>query len=419
LIQQAAARFPAPPEAQALLAYKGVKSLFELLGKDGEEIRIVGGAIRNALLGRHAHEIDLATTALPSVVIERANAAHIRSIPTGISHGTITLLSEGETFEVTTLREDVATDGRHAEVSFGRSFEADAMRRDFRINAFFMDRDGVIYDYVSGMEDLTAQRIRFIGDPMQRIAEDYLRILRFFRFSAEYSEGSLDPDGLYASLKQRDGLRRLSPERVHAELFKLFCARRAGDVVREMSETGLLSQLLGVCPFPARLERFLGIEKMGKCDPLLRLAALCLGLPEIALKLRERLRLSNEEFNRLNNAGKLLPKLHDLDEPPDERSLKAFLFQYGRSASVDALTLAELDARPGQNALWEKAIDYLRRTPVPKLPFSGKDLLALGFENGPAIGEVLKKLSARWMYAGFPNDEVRLKGILEDVLKLR
>jgi poly(A) polymerase len=280
---------------------------------------------------------------------------------------------------MTTLREDVATDGRHAEVRFGRDFFADAQRRDFTINAFFMDRAGQIYDYVGGFEDIETKRLRFIGDPMRRIAEDYLRILRFFRFSADFAEGPPDTFGVLAAIRQREGLSWLSHERVRAELFKLLCTRRAGKISAAMAEAGLLAPLLGLCPFPARLKRFLDIElETTAPDPVLRLAALCLTLPEAAFILREKLRLSNDELGRLLKVGTLMIKLHGKPRPPEPQALKTLLFQHGRQAALDALRLAQAEAPADYAALWEQAKNFLRETPEPKLPFSGKDLLARG-----------------------------------------
>ncbi len=293
-----------------LLGDAALRRVLDAIDRDGDETRIVGGAVRDALTGRRIKEIDLATTATPELVLARAEAAGIRAIPTGLAHGTITLLVNGETFEATSLREDVDTDGRHAQVRFGRDFEADALRRDFTINALFLARDGQIFDYVGGLEDLAAGRVRFIGDPARRIREDYLRILRFFRFSAEFSDGPLDGEGLRAAMRERAGLARLSRERVRAELLKLLVARRAPDAVQQMSEAGLLGPLIAAAPNPARLRTLAKIADDAASDPLLRLAALCLDLPEDAERIGERLRLSNAERQRLARAASLLVRLH-------------------------------------------------------------------------------------------------------------
>ena len=236
---------PAPAAAKALLERKDLLRVLTLLDCDGEEARLVGGALRNALLERPVEEFDIATTATPQTVIARAEKAKLRSVPTGISHGTVMLLVEGKPFEVTSLREDIETDGRHAKVRFSRDFEADAKRRDFTMNALSMTREALLYDYIGGLADLKARKLRFIGDPAARIREDYLRILRFFRFAAAYAEGPLDAAAVLACMRERDGLARLSRERVRSEIMKLLAAPRAGDVTREFCETGLLGPLLG------------------------------------------------------------------------------------------------------------------------------------------------------------------------------
>ncbi|MGH6850306.1 MAG: CCA tRNA nucleotidyltransferase, partial [Methylocella sp.] len=300
------------PEALAVLFDdKDLLAVFAALDQVGEETRIVGGALRNTLLGRPAHEIDLATTHLPEAVMARATTAGLRVVPTGVAHGTVTVLAGERTFEVTTLREDIATDGRHAKVRFGRSFETDALRRDFTMNALSMTRDGTLFDYTCGLGDIAARRVRFIGEPARRIAEDYLRILRFFRFSADFGEGLLDSAGRLAAIRQKGGLARLSRERVRVELLKLLSARQAARVCADICADGLLHPLIACVPNPARLRRVAAI--VPPQDPLLRLAALCVELPEDAARLRERLRLSNAEAERLEGAAIALVTLHGLN----------------------------------------------------------------------------------------------------------
>ncbi len=396
-----------------LLGDAALRCVLDAIDRDGDETRIVGGAVRDALTGRLIKEIDLATTATPELVLARAEAAGIRAIPTGLAHGTITLLVNGETFEATSLREDVDTDGRHARVRFGRDFEADALRRDFTINALFLARDGQIFDYVGGLEDLAAGRVRFIGDPARRIREDYLRILRFFRFSAEFSDGPLDGEGLRAAMRERAGLARLSRERVRAELLKLLVARRAPDAVQQMSEAGLLGPLIAAAPNPARLRTLAKIADDAASDPVLRLAALCLDLPEDAERIGERLRLSNAERQRLARAASLLVRLHGLRRAPPDDELRRLLFLNGREAAKDALLLAAI--RAPDPAQWSQAQAYLRAAPEPRLPFSGDDLIARGVPAGRAIGEALERLKDRWVGAGFPDDPGRLAHLLDEV----
>ncbi len=403
---------PAPAAALALLRDQALALLLDLLCEGEGQARIVGGALRNALLGHVVHEVDVATTLLPETVIERASGAGLRSIPTGIAHGTVTVLVEGKPFEVTTLREDIETDGRHAVVRFGGDFALDAARRDFTVNALSMDRDGRLYDYSGGLDDLAAKRIRFIGDARTRIAEDYLRILRFFRFSADYAEGPLDAEGLSASINARGGLAHLSKERVRAELLKLLMARRSGSVTQDMSEAGVLDLLLTLAPNPGRLQRLIALDS--GADVMLRLAALCIYLPEDADRLRDTLRLSNEEHRRLSEAARALLALHGSDAPPPAGDLRILLFEHGRRPALDALLLARSDARDRGGA-WAGAEAFLRDTPEPRLPFSGADLQARGFAEGRALGAALKDLQARWIKAGFPQDPHSLAQLLDDV----
>ncbi len=242
-----------------LLREPKLARLLSALAATGCETRIVGGAVRDALLGIAPQEVDLATPALPEVVMSAAARAGFKVAPIGLDHGTVTIVVDGEPFEVTTLREDVETYGRAAKVRFGGDFERDAMRRDFTVNALSLTPDGVLHDYAGGREDLAARRIRFIGDPATRIAEDYLRILRFFRFHASIGEGPLDKAGLHAAIMARQELAILSRERVGTELLKLLAARGAPATLRIMCETGILEALLGL-GFPGRLERLAAIE---------------------------------------------------------------------------------------------------------------------------------------------------------------
>ena len=216
-----------------------------LLNGDGEEARVVGGAVRNALLKLPIGDIDIATTALPAEVVRRARLAGIKSVPTGIEHGTVTLVVGAQPFEVTTLREDVETFGRKARVAFGRNWIRDAERRDFTINGLSVDAEGVVHDHVGGLDDIAARRVRFIGDPDRRLAEDYLRVLRFFRIHAAYGEGEPDRTGYLACIAAREGLAGLSAERVRMEILKLMIAKGAAASVTAMAEGGLLLPILG------------------------------------------------------------------------------------------------------------------------------------------------------------------------------
>ncbi len=247
-----------------------------LLNGEGEEARVVGGAVRNALLKIPVGEIDIATTALPDEVIRRAKAAHIKSVPTGIEHGTVTLVVEGHPFEVTTLREDTETYGRKAKVAFGRDWVRDAERRDFTINGLSVDAERVVHDHVGGLADIAARRVRFIGNAAERIGEDYLRILRFFRIHAAYGAGEPDRRGLLACIGGRAGLATLSAERVRMEMLKLVVADGAGAAVTAMADSGLLQAIVGgvayTGPFAAMIEVENAARRKARCDPKARRA---------------------------------------------------------------------------------------------------------------------------------------------------
>ncbi|MBI1868900.1 MAG: CCA tRNA nucleotidyltransferase [Methylocystis sp.] len=407
----------------SLLADPRVARLFAALAATGGETRIVGGAVRDALLGLSPHEIDLATTALPEEVVEAARRGGLKSVPTGIDHGTVTVIVEGKPFEVTTLREDVETFGRAAKVRFGHDFEIDAKRRDFTVNALSLSKDGRVHDYAGGLEDIARRRIRFIGDPATRIAEDHLRILRFFRFHAAYGEGALEAAGLHAAISARESLAKLSAERIRVELLRLLAARRAVEVAREISQAGISEVFIGAT-FPGRLERLALIESAtgqgrGRAgDSLARLAAFAVLVSEDADRLRERLRLSNAEHRRLATLAQALQGLHGADAPPNEHDLMRLLFLHGREGARDALTLAHAEsAAPAQDETWLQAAGFLSEAPAPQFPVRGADLLAYGVLPGQALGATLKALQAKWIRAGFPTDPQTVARLVEEAVR--
>src|ERR1700751_3650303 len=279
--------------------------VLELLNSNGEEARVVGGAVRNALLKIPIGDIDIATTALPAEVMRRAKAAGIKSVPTGIEHGTVTLVVDGQPFEVTTLREDTETFGRKARVAFGRCWGAGAQGRDFTINGLSVDADGVVHDHVGGFDDIAARRVRFIGDPNQRIAEDYLRILRFFRIHAAYGAGEPDRPGYLACINAPAGLVTLSAERVRLEMLKLMVADGAAVSVAAMAEGGLLLPVFGGVAYPGPFSAMISIERaLGLApDPVRRLGALAVAVTEDAKRLSTRLRLTNARPKALDSMG--------------------------------------------------------------------------------------------------------------------
>jgi poly(A) polymerase len=291
----------APLADAAWLKHGAVARLLAVLDHDGEEARVVGGAVRNALLRLPVGEIDVATTALPQEVVRRVAAVGWKAAPTGIEHGTVTVVIDSQPFEVTTLRHDVETFGRKARVKFGRDWVADAQRRDFTINALSVSAAGAVFDYVGGLDDIATRHVRFIGDPGERIAEDYLRILRFFRFHAHFASGAPNAAGLAACIRARAGLDQLSRERVRMELLKLMMAPRAAPTLWVMAEVGILAPVLGGVAYVATFDKLTEREAaLGLApDAVRRLGALGVAVREDAERLAGRLRLSNAEAERL------------------------------------------------------------------------------------------------------------------------
>ncbi len=402
-----------------LIERPAIRQVFDALDRDGEETRIVGGAVRNALIGRPVTEVDFATTATPDVTSARAEAAGLKAVPTGIDHGTVTVIAGGEPFEVTTLREDVETDGRHAVVRFGRDFALDARRRDFTINALSLSRHGRLYDHTGGEADLLARRVRFIGDAATRIREDYLRILRFFRFESEYGEGAIDGQGFEAAIAGRDGLLRLSRERVRAELLKLLVTRRAEEMVGLLAESGLYGLLFGGVPERGRLARVAAVEaEEGLSDPVRRLAALAVMTPEDAERLRETLRLSNEEHRRLAAFGTLVPFLKSWALPLDAAAIRRLTAEHGLEPVADAIAAIRGEPRP---VLREEAVETLARLrageeAVPVFPLRGADLLAAGLAPGPEVGALLAEARIAWLAGGCRTDAAAARDLLARTL---
>jgi poly(A) polymerase len=391
--------------------------LLTVLDRDGEEARVVGGAVRNVLLGHLPGEIDIATTALPEEVMRRAAAAGFRPVPTGVEHGTVTVVIDGGGFEVTTLREDVETFGRKARVRFGRSWQKDAERRDFTLNALSVSRDGTVHDPVGGIDDLRQHRVRFIGAPAMRIAEDYLRILRFFRFHAAYGEGAPDPAGLHASIAAREGLQQLSRERVRTELLKLLIAPRASPTLGVMAEAGLLDLVLGGVPYLASAGNVIGIEAaLGlKPDPLRRLAGLAVAVAEDAERLSERLRLANVEHERL---ASMADGWWRLDPTVGEGRARVLLYRVGPERYLDRVVLAW--GRAGADVTdvaWRELATFPERWEAPAFPLKAADLIARGVPKGPQLGKALAAAEEKWISAGFPDEPSTLQRIADEAAR--
>jgi poly(A) polymerase len=389
--------------------------LLAVLDRDGEEARVVGGAVRNALLGLPHGDIDVATTAVPQEVMRRAAAAGCKAVPTGIDHGTVTVVVEGHPFEVTTLREDVETFGRHATVRFGRDWKRDAERRDFTMNGLTLSPDGTVHDHVGGLADLERRHVRFIGDAATRIREDYLRILRFFRFHAWYGDGAPDAVGLHAAILERAGLDRLSRERVRMELMKLLVAPRAVAALAVMAESGLIGTLLGGMAYLA------GFANIGKLETTLglapnwtrRLGALGAWITEDAERLSQRLRLSNAERDQL---AAMATAWWRVSPAMGETVARELIYRIGPDYFCARVLLAwaRSDAA-AHDAAWRDLATLPQRWSAPVFPLRAAHFLARGLEKGPALGAALGRAEEAWIAAGFPMDRRALDAIADTV----
>jgi poly(A) polymerase len=389
--------------------------VLELLNGGGEEARVVGGAVRNALLDIPIGDLDIATTALPEEVVRRAKEAGVKSVPTGIEHGTVTLVVDGHPFEVTTLREDTETFGRKAKVSFGRDWVGDARRRDFTINALSVGADGVVYDYVGGLDDIAARQVRFIGDPKARIEEDFLRILRFFRIHAAFGAGEVDREGYLACISARAGLSTLSAERVRMEILKLLVADGAASAVTAMTDGGLLQMILGGVTYTGTFAAMIAAEHtLGlKADAIRRLAALAVAVTEDARRLATRLRLSNSEAKALDSMGHRWWRLEGMDEARARRRL----YRLGETSYRDRLLLAWARAGHGaEPAHWVALSQLPQRFTPPKFPLKAADFIARGVAEGPALGHVLTLAEDAWLAADFPLEPAALASLADQAV---
>jgi poly(A) polymerase len=401
----------------AWLAQGALGKLMAVLDGDGEQARVVGGAVRDVLIGQALGEIDVATTALPSEVIRRAEAAGLKAVPTGVEHGTVTVVVDRKPFEVTTLREDVETFGRHAVVRFGRDWRADATRRDFTINGLSLSRDGVVHDYVGGLADLAVRRVRFIGRASARIAEDYLRVLRFFRFHASYAVGLPDPEGLQACVGARDRLDQLSRERVRMELLKLLVAPHAVPTLAVMAESDLLEPVLGGVPFLAAVSNMAKVE--AACglapSPVRRLGALGVMVREDAERLRQRLRLTNAEHDRL---ASMADGWWRVTPAAGESAARALLYRLGPERFVDRVLLAWARSEAGAaDADWRAMATLGERWTAPVFPIKASDLMARGVSRGPRLGAALAAAEETWIARDFPREPEALAAIAEEAAR--
>ncbi len=378
------------PQTQAVMA---------ALTGDGPSARFVGGCVRDAVLGRASKDIDIATSHTPDRVIELLKAAGIGAVPTGIQHGTITAVADGQPFEVTTLREDVETMGRHAKVAFTQDWVGDASRRDFTINALYCDPDGTLYDPTGGLADLKAGRVRFVGQASQRIAEDYLRILRFFRIHAHYGKGAPDAEALAACKTHAQGLGNLSAERIAAELLRLLGAPNPESVMRLMEAAGVLAQVLPEATNFARLKGLTHLDSADP-DPLRRLAAVIAVDAQTTEAMALRLKLSNDHRRRLIGFADLPPVSPEGKDPV----LRRALYSVGRQKFQDDVYLRWAEDADGAQPGWLRVLNFPDTWAPPTFPLSGEDAMAAGIPQGPAIGEALSEIEAWWIAEDFQPD---------------
>ena len=370
--------------------------------------RFVGGCVRNTLMGRAVDDIDIATQLAPDETLKALEAAGLRAIPTGIEHGTVTAVVGSVPFEITSLRRDVETDGRRAVVVFTQDWAEDAERRDFRLNAIYADVDGKLYDPTGGgIKDAATGRVIFIGDADERLREDYLRILRFFRFNAWYG-AEIDADGLAACARQKDGLGQIAAERIWKELKKLLGAPEPQRAVEAMRTAGVLERVLPEASGVDGLHDLGLVEQLvgGAVDPMVRLMALLVPDAGQVMAVAERLRLSNAEAERLSQwAAADLPEIDGLKASV----LRAALYRYGREAMMDRFVLSGQDVRDVLAAcrIWKR----------PVFPLKGTDLVGQGMTPGPAMGETLRALEDWWIAGDFAADKAELLEELERRLK--
>lgn len=391
-----------------------VKVMQALLSGSGVQARYVGGAVRDAVRGATQYgekvDVDIATTATPERVIELLQAADLKAVPTGIDHGTVTAVSNHRPVEITTLRRDVNTDGRRAEVSYTTDWAADAARRDFTMNAIYADKDGVLFDPLgTGIADAKAGLVRFAGDPDARIQEDYLRILRFFRFYAWCGKGEMDRAGLQACARHIAGLAQLSPERVAKEFLKLICASNPMPALRQMAASGVLSAVLPEASNLERLNALVEIDAMTffETDPILRFAALLPDEGAVATQVAKRLRFSNANRDRL---VAMLSARQRVFCYMSVREMRRTAYRMTPKVMRDVAMLRWAgDVKRNHNAVqWRALLPMIESWKPPVLPLDGHHVKLAGVPDGPHIGEVLREVEEWWIDADFTTDEYSL-----------
>ena len=402
------------PKRQSWMTAPKTRAVLDALGRDA---RFVGGAVRNALLQREVSDVDIATPLAPDEVVKRLTAAGLGAVPTGIEHGTVTAISSGTPFEVTTLRRDVSTDGRRAVVAFTADWREDAERRDFTMNALYATADGEVVDLVGGVADLKAGKVRFVGDPVTRIREDYLRILRLFRFHAWYGKGDIDSEALRAAATEKAGLARLSGERVQKELLRLLEAEDPAPVLRTMAAAGILGELLPGALAIARLEHLAAIDASAffTPDPVLRLAALLPNDVAVARDVSRKLKLSNVDAARLEDIAGAREKIVSYLSVKEVRKL---LYRIDIAPFRDRVFIKWAEDPKESNAInWRMLLEVASTWPRPTFPLSGRDVMLAGVPEGPLVGRILAEVEDWWVDADFIEDEFSLAERLKAVVQ--
>jgi poly(A) polymerase len=396
------------PAQHAWMTAAETRAVFDALLQDGGAARFVGGAVRNALLGEPAGDVDIATPLVPGVVMARLTAAGLGAVPTGIEHGTVTAVANGKPFEVTTLRRDVETDGRRAVIAFTTDWREDAMRRDFTMNALYADQDGTVYDFFGGVADLRARLVRFVGDAHTRIREDYLRILRLFRFHAWYGAGELDAEALAAAVAEKAGLKKLSGERVQKELLRLLEAKNPLATLTVMHRTGILAEIFPSDVHPDRFERLLSIEAANalSADAALRLSALLPDDMQVLRSIAGQLRLSNALRDRLIQAADVDGRITAALSHSDARKL---IYRLGAQCFRDQILRQWANAGAAPNdASWRALLNLRETWKAPVFPLDGNDVMALGLDEGREIGVALRDAENWWVDQDFAPDRFAL-----------
>ena len=393
------------------------KSLAKVMTALGGDARYVGGAVRNTLLGADVKEVDIATPLTPDVVTKRLEAAGLKAVPTGIEHGTITAVADGRPYEVTTLRRDVETDGRRAVVAFATDWKEDAGRRDFTMNALYASADGEIFDYHNGIADLKEGRVRFIGDATARIREDYLRILRLFRFHAWYGKGEIDAVALKAAAAEKSGLAKLSGERIAQETLRLLEAENPLPVLRVMAASGILAEILPGALDMTRLERLCAVDAANffTPDPVLRLAALLGSDAKAAAKIADRFKLSNKDRARIED---LIGAKEKIVSYLSIREVRKLLYLLGSDRFRDRVLLRWAEDPKTSNAVqWRALREHANVWQRPAFPLTGQDVMRAGVPEGPLVGQILNEVEAWWIDADFTDDEFSLAERLKAVVQ--